>query len=216
MCGRGKLTTPADELVLALGWPVDPRWDHPRWNVAPTQDVLALRCGGDHLEAMRFGQGGGRRLHLNARAETLFERPAFRESALSRRCAVVMDGFYEWRRAGGTRAEPYLFERPDGAPFWLAGIFAPWPGGAPGVALVTTTASPIVAEIHDRMPAILAAEALARWLDLRESRPEVLRALLAPDDTLVRRAVSRHVNSAAHDDPRCVAPADPAPQLELF
>ncbi len=210
-----KLTTPADELFRVLGWPVDPSWDHARWNVAPSQDVLALRGGGDHLEPMRFGLDDGRRLHINARAETLFARPAFRECAWARRCAVVMDGFYEWRRAGGTRAEPFLFERPDRSPFWLAAVFAERPGGAPGVAIVTTAASPVVAEVHDRMPALLTGDALTRWLDPREC-VAVLQGLLAPDDRLTRCAVSAHVNSAAHDDPRCAGPPEPEPQLPLF
>ncbi len=211
-----KLTTPAEELFRVLGWPVDPSWDHARWNVAPTQVVLALRGGGDRLEPMRFGLDDGRKLHINARAETLFDRPVFRESARARRCAVVMDGFYEWRREPGTSAQPFLFERPDGAPFWLAGVFAGRPGGPPGVAVVTTKPSAVVADIHDRMPALLAGEALSAWLDPRETRADVLGALLAPDEALVRRAVSKHVNAAANDDPRCAAPAEPEPQLTLF
>jgi len=211
-----KLTTPADELFRVLGWPVDPSWDHARWNVAPTQAVLALRGGGDRLEPMRFGLDDGRKRHINARAETIFERPAFRVSARARRCAVVMDGFYEWRRQAGAPAQPFLFERPDGAPFWLAGVYAARPDGPPGVAIVTTTPSAVTADVHDRMPALLAGDALTTWLEPGEARTEVLRALLAPDGALVRRPVSRHVNSATHDDPRCTDPAEPEQQLTLF
>lgn len=210
----------------------------PRWNVAPTQPVPVLRSGPApgadgparrRLDLLRWGlvpswardpgdRAVGARL-INARGETAHARPAFRDAFARRRCAVLADGFYEWRR-DGRRREPFHFRRPDGAPVAFAGLWARWrPPGADGppletCAVVTTHANAVVADVHDRMPVLLDDDGLARWLDpaLGED-PAPLRALLVPCPSidLVAVPVSGWVNDVHHDDPRCLDPPGTAP-----
>ncbi|MCA9670924.1 MAG: SOS response-associated peptidase [Myxococcales bacterium] len=229
MCGRFTLTDPKslvasigsslgldEELVLPEGM------DIARYNVAPSQPVLVMPNSDDrHLEAFRWGLvpfwaddvSIGYRM-INARAETLAEKPAFRRYFAKRRCLVFADGFFEWRRGKGKNKVPMYIRRADGAPFAFAGLWAVWrkqKQPLTSCTIVTTTPTPLVAPIHDRMPVILPPARWDAWLDPehikdRDALAE-LQALLVPyEDELVASAVSRRVGSPQNDDPECLAP----------
>ena len=186
MCGRYTLAGPGDGALAALRarFGLDERLDvRQRFNVAPGDDVVAVRTGRDGArrgDVLRWGLVPhwaesprlGARM-INARAETLAEKPAFRDALARRRCLVVADGFYEWERRDGARKQPWWITRADGEPFAFAGLWATWrPGRRRGrrpalrsCTIVTTAANAAVAPLHDRMPVILPAGAEATWLD---------------------------------------------------
>lgn len=174
MCGRFTLASPGARLAALLGLTrVDP--GPPRFNVAPTQPVLAVHVGpGGEREAvwLRWGLGGRQ---INARSETVFEKVPFARAARGRRCLVPADGFFEWKKLGGATKQPYHLRLLDGGPFAMAGIEE---GGT--CAILTTTPNALVAELHDRMPVILAPEAYALWLDPSVREPGPLEGLLVP------------------------------------
>jgi putative SOS response-associated peptidase YedK len=178
----------------------------PRYNIAPTSEhVIVLEDGARWLVRGRWGLG--EKGHINARAETALELPAFATAVRSGRCLVPADGFFEW--AGG---QPIWFHHPDQKIFWMAGLQV---GRA--FAILTTDANRTVGEIHHRMPAVLDAARARAWLEARE--PARALAMLAPAgaDWLVARPVSRRVSSVANDDPGCIAQAPRAPtQLRLL
>ena len=218
MCGRYTLASPGD---LAGRWAVPAQLaPPPRFNVAPTDPVLTVRADGPAL--LRWGlvphwaasPAVGAQM-INARAETVAEKPAFRDLFARRRCLVLADGFYEWeRRPGGVRA-PHHITLADGGPFAFAGLHASWraPDGSAleTCTIVTTTASPRLDPIHPRMPVILPDEdAEEAWL-APDAPPALLHELLQPlPDRLVRaREVSPVVGDARHDAPDCLD--DPPP-----
>lgn len=234
MCGRFALYTPPARLAryfeatLAAG--VDPA-GRASYNVAPTDTVLGLRRTdaappGRELAGFRWGLGGGRApgarggARFNARAETLASRPSFRDAYAHRRLVVPADGFYEWRKVGGSR-EPHYIHRADGAPLAFAGL---WEDGVPGgvgpagpevagsCTVVTTAAGPDVEPLHDRMPVVLEPEAIDVWLCPDVDREE-LAALLrpAPAGTLLHHPVDPRVGSVAVDEPGLIAPRRPPP-----
>jgi putative SOS response-associated peptidase YedK len=149
---------------------------------------------------------------INARAETLGEKPTFRTALRSRRCLIPADGFYEWQQvAGSAKKRPYYIHRRDGRPFAFAGLWDRWStsGQAPAIescTIVTTEANSALRDLHDRMPVVLAPGDYAQWLDPAVAEPTELAHMLAPcgDDELVAEPVSTHVNRVANDDPRCV------------
>ncbi|HXP72933.1 MAG TPA: SOS response-associated peptidase [Stellaceae bacterium] len=223
MCGRYLLKAPADALRRAFGFVEQPNL-MPRYNIAPTQDAPVIRerrepKGERTLQLLRWGlipswaedMKGGAKL-INARAESIAEKPSFREAFRKRRCLVPADGFYEWR-AEGKLKQPYLIARRDREPFAFAGLWERWapkvqPPDRPYIdsfTIVTTEANALLKPLHARMPVILALEDYARWLDRGSSEPE-LKALLkpAPEDLLVYFPVSPRVNAAAPDDPGLV------------
>lgn len=231
MCGRLTIRLPAHALKEALEVEdLPPEGVPERFNVAPTQPVPVVRAGpaGRRLDLLRWGllpawakdARLGARL-INARSETAATTPAFRAAFARRRCLVVCDGFYEWHRPTRAAKQAFHLRRPDGGPLALAGLWERW-GGPPGAplpapvetcAILTVPASAAVARIHDRMPAVLEGEALARWLDPGEALPEALGALLRPwrEDGLVLVPVGDWVNDARHEGPRCLAPPVEAP-----
>lgn len=226
MCGRYTLATPSPADLRArfpIGEAVEIR---PRFNVAPGDDVLAVTTdkeGAPRGELLRWGlvpswaKGPDTGLKMiNARVETVAERPAFRRAFERFRCLVVADGFYEWRREDA-RKQPFHITRSDGRPFAFAGLWSVWHGEGENklrsCAIVTTTPNAAVAPLHDRMPVILADEHEAEWLD--PSTPQqrlydLLAGLEAPETAL--RPVGPAVNDARYDGPQCLAPAvrDPA------
>ena len=238
MCGRYTLATP-DHLGLRSRFGLDERIElRRRFNVAPGDHVVAVttdREGRPRGDTLRWGLVPhwaddpkiGSRM-INARADGVAERPAFRDALKTRRCLIVADGFYEWRanpaRASG-RKQPFHITRADGAPFAFAGLWATWRPAADGVeplrtcAIVTTDANPAVARLHDRMPVILDPEAEAAWLDHATPAAD-LHDLMAPlpDAQTALRAVCSAVNDARHDAADCLDPADPAdaPPATLF
>jgi len=170
------------------------------------------------LDLLRWGlipfwakdPGIGARM-INARAETVAEKPAFRAAFRRRRCLIPADGFYEWRREG-PRKQPYHFRLPDGGPFAMAGLWERWsPEGADPIetcTILTTDANDVVRPVHHRMPVILLPEAYETWLDPDVDDRGALAPLLVPlaGDAIVGHAVSTHVNAPVNDDPTCVDP----------
>lgn len=226
MCGRFTLAQ-TDPSQLRARFPIGERLEvRRRFNVAPGDDVLAVvRREESHPEGalLRWGlvpywvsepsQLGVKT--INARAETVAERPAYRDAFARRRCLILADGFYEW--AGGV---PHWISREDGAPFAFAGLWATWrPRGdadAPPLrscTIVTTAAADAVRDLHDRMPVILPSGAEDAWIDPATPEPELHDVLAAPVSRLVARPVSRAVNDAHHDAPDCL---DPPEQAALF
>jgi len=240
MCGRYSLTTPVEGLRQLFEFPEQPNLG-PRYNIAPTQEVAAVRTAppadaergmadseagsaGRHLVLLRWGlipswardPAIGARM-INARAETLAEKPAFRSAFRKRRCLILADGFYEWQKRGTGAKQPYRIACRDGAPFAFAGLWERWRDPADGRAVetctvVTTDASELLRPIHHRMPVILAPDAHGPWLD-PESDEDRLRALLAaePGLDLVAFAISTRVNKVANDDPAVLLPLEENP-----
>jgi putative SOS response-associated peptidase YedK len=221
MCGRITLTVPPEEIQAEFDIPVLPEGYRARYNIAPTQPVLVVLSDADrgrHAEAMRWGLvpfwakdiAIGNRM-INARAETVAEKPAFRTAFAKRRCLIVVDGFYEWRKEPGGKV-PMRIRRGDRGPFALAGIWEEWRprDAAPlrSCAILTTAANPFMGPIHDRMPLILGPSERERWLDGAAGAPEVA-DLLAPygGADLEAYEVSTLVNSPANDVPECLDPA---------
>jgi putative SOS response-associated peptidase YedK len=221
VCGRYALYTDPETLMTLFELSDVPKDLVPRYNIAPSQEVSAVRRGADGgREWVRLKWGlvpswakaatGGYKM-INARSETAAQRPAFRGPLARRRCLLPADGFYEWRRpAGGGRATPYFIHRRDGRPMALAGIWDRWQGDGGTVescAILTTAANAVVAAVHDRMPVLVARSNHARWLD--PAATEVPAALLAPapPDALALHAVGPGVNSPRNDVPELVRPA---------
>ncbi len=187
----------------------------PRYNVAPTQDVAAIRRadGQTLLDSLRWGfvpsfAPDTSLAPINARSETVATSPMFRDAFRHRRCVVVADGFYEWRK-DGARKTPYFVHLRTERPFGFAGIWsAPRASaGAPVAtcAILTCPPNELMATIHNRMPVILPAVACARWLDT-DAREAQLRDLLVPlpSDAMDAYVVTRFVNSPRNDSPECV------------
>jgi putative SOS response-associated peptidase YedK len=223
MCGRFTLKASAHELQEAFPLFELPALA-PRYNVAPTQSVLAVRQETadvkPHGVLLRWGLVPfwasdttiGTRL-INARGDTVRDKPAFRSAFKKRRCLVLSDGFYEWQQAAkkGAKKQPYHIRRPDQKPFAFAGLWERWDKEGEPVetcTIITTDANAPLRSLHDRMPVILDAKDYARWLDPGPVDPERLLELLvpAPDDALVAVPVNPHVNNARHDDPACLEP----------
>lgn len=226
MCGRFTQKTPPLELAKAFELAETPPDLGPRYNIAPSLDVLVVanREGPRLAEPMRWGlvpywatdPGIGNKL-ANARCETLAEKPSFREALRRRRCLVLADGFYEWRSEGRVKS-PYWFHLADERPFALAGIWETWrPKDQPDAerllscCLITTDANAVVGDVHDRMPVILHPDDYARWLQPEPVAAVDLQPLLRPfaDAALVATPVSRFVNDARNEGPRCLEPAGP-------
>jgi len=189
-----------------------------RYNVAPTQQVVTImRNGADHLAMLQWGlipswakdEAIGAKM-INARAETLAEKPSFKRLLRSRRCLIVADGFYEWKKEYGGKTPMYITMK-DGKPFAFAGLWDSWqdPDGKPvrTCTIVTTTPNDLVATIHDRMPAILLPAARDTWLDPATQDEQALLPLLAPypADRMTARQVSRLVNSPRVEGPELLA-----------
>jgi putative SOS response-associated peptidase YedK len=220
VCGRYTLAAGSEELVEAFDVPpLSFAWT-PRYNIAPGQrvPVAAADRRGRRIGLLTWGlvpawmdePGNGL---INARSESVMEKPSFREAFERRRCLVPADGFYEWRRAGSARIPHWFFPR-DGALLSLAGVWARW--SRPGqetrhtFAILTTGASEDVAPVHDRMPVIIDPGDRVQWLE-RTVDPSALAALLrpAPPGTLESRTVSARVNRATEDDPAMIDEASP-------
>jgi putative SOS response-associated peptidase YedK len=215
MCGRFTLTDP-DPLRLKRRFDLSESVEldeRPRFNIAPTDPVLAVRengGGGRTAGRLRWGLMPGRwaeghRSLINARAETIERQPAFRESFRERRCLVPADGFYEWR-VDESGKQPVWISRADGDLYAFAGVWAVVPGrtGPPvhSCAIVTCEPNQLMRPIHDRMPVILDGEAEQAWLS-PETHPRELQELLRPvaDDVLTVREVADSVNDVRNDGP---------------
>ncbi len=233
MCGRYRLSRRKQVLAEHFGADyVDGEWE-PRYNVAPTQQVPVVRQDAKdpvrHISPMRWGlipfwatdASVGAQM-INARSETVAVKAAFREPIEKRRCLVPADSFYEWQRAG-KRKQPFCFEVGDAELFAFAGLWDRWraPDGSlvESCTILTTTPNQLLADIHDRMPVILAPDDYDLWLDpgMRDAATAV--DMLKPyDAALMRRhPISARVNSVANDDPECATPvALPLVSASLF
>ncbi len=227
MCGRFMLTIVEDRLDKLLG--VDfAVWELiSRYNVAPTQPVLAVRQNGGKRESVMLRWGFvpswakdvaiGNRM-INARSETAHEKPAFKNAFKRRRCLIPADGFYEWRRTekgGGAKGrQPYLITMADEQPFAMAGLWEHWQDPAGNeletCTILTTAANAMVGELHDRMPVILDPEDYSNWLDTSTEDITTAKALCRPypAELMMHRPVTTYVNNARHEGPACVKPAD--------
>lgn len=224
MCGRARLSSDVSEIKLAFSIPPErPSPNIPaNWNAAPTEDLPVVRydrrAGQRSLDVMRWGlvpfwakdiKVGF--ANINAKAEGVETRPAFREAFSRRRCLIPFDCFYEWKKLGKDR-QPYAVGLADGQLMALAGLWETWrsPAGerVRSFAIVTTAANALLAEIHDRMPVILAAENWPVWLGESEADPSELKSLLRPypDEGMVIWPVDKSVGDPRNKDPSSIQP----------
>jgi len=220
MCGRFTLTINPDQLQQQFGLSEPPpREMAPRYNIAPTQAVAVIANNSDRkLELFQWGlipswakdPKIGSKM-INARAETLAEKPSFRTALKRRRCLVVADGFYEWKKTGSGKTPMYI-QLKDGQPFGFAGLWEAWQSPEDGLiktcTIITTTPNALLAGIHDRMPVILPREAYDQWLAPEELPAVETLPLLQPYDAALMRAVpvSTRVNSPAVDSAELIQP----------
>ncbi len=225
MCGRFVLTATPEELAALFGY-LDGEDFPPRYNIAPTQPIAIVRMmhHARRFALVRWGlipawvtDPKKFTLLINARAEGILDKPAFRNAMRYRRCLVPSSGFYEWRRMPGSNSgktrQPFWLRPRDGRPVAFAGLWETWSDRATGgeidsATIVTTDANATVAPIHDRMPVVVAADDFERWLT---GEPGEASALLrpAPDDLFEAIPISQRVNSADNDDPGLLEPAGP-------
>jgi putative SOS response-associated peptidase YedK len=221
MCGRFTLFEADTVLCKEFGVSGIPPLP-PRYNIAPSQPVAAVRAAsagaGRELALLRWGlipswskdATIGNRL-INARAETVGEKPSFRNAFRRHRCLIPANGFYEWRRQERGK-QPYFVRMRDGRLFAFAGLWDRWENPDKGVletcAILTTSANAVLAPIHDRMPVILHPETYERWLDPAVRDPESLTPLLVPfpPEEMLSFPVSPRVNPPTNDDAGCIAP----------
>lgn len=224
MCGRYTLTNVAPNLLASMfGIPdLEIPQLSPRYNAAPTQSMPVVRieaAGAPRsIALLRWGLVPswadsidiGNKM-INARSETVAEKPAYRSSFKSKRCIVPADGFFEWKKLPGGKKQPYWMHRQDNGLLGFAGLWARWKGVGPEGQIVeldtftilTTDPHPIVKPIHDRMPAILSPDAYATWLDPKENRPDVLLPLIhhRNGEDLLTTPVAPRVNNPYNEGP---------------
>ncbi len=219
MCGRYTLKTPID--VLAEYFEVEeyPSSLAPSYNVAPTQEVAAIVEEDEKrkLEVFRWGlipswakdPAIGNKM-INARAETVSEKPSFRSAFKRRRCLIVADGFYEWQKTDNGK-QPFYIRLKDSSPFAFAGLWETWDKGEEirSCSIITTEANDLMNEIHHRMPVILHPESYGVWLDPGFEEKEALTDLLRPypTDGMEAYPVSRRVNKPSNNEPSVLEPA---------
>ncbi len=244
MCGRYSLTTPVQGLRQLFDFRELPNLP-PRYNIAPTQAVLTVRRG-DGLKDQDAAEGAPRAAicrwglipswakdtgiaakMINARSETVREKPAFRKAFQRRRCLLPADGFYEWKLIEGKK-QPFRIRFDDGEPFAFAGLWERWqdPEGSEieSCTILTTDAAPAIAEIHHRMPVILDRDAFATWLGAPQDAAESLLGPYQGARRLEAYPVDRRVNDVRNDDAELLEPiqldepppTDPRGQMSLF
>jgi putative SOS response-associated peptidase YedK len=221
MCGRFTLTAETNVIQDAFPWVNIPENLQPRFNIAPTQPVAVVANDGkNRLDYFVWGlipswakdPSIGSRM-INARAETLAEKPSFRTAFRRRRCLVLADGFYEWKQDKNARRKtPMYIKLESGSPFAFAGLWENW-NSADGsqilsCTIITTQPNALMEDIHNRMPVILPEEAYKKWLEPGEQKPENLSGLLAayPPEKMVAYPVSTLVNSPQNESPQCIIP----------
>jgi putative SOS response-associated peptidase YedK len=220
MCGRFTLHSRAAALARHFSCEIEDEFA-PRYNIAPTQMVSAIRMQAEDTHprfvTLRWGLvpswakdlSIGNRM-INARAETVADKPAFRAALRRRRCLIPADGYFEWLKKGKTK-QPYYFRMRDESPLAFAGLWETWRSGddqeaTESCTIITTEANELARAIHNRMPAILEPGRYNVWLDPQEQDPKVLCPLLRTfeSDAMVVDPVSTHVNSPKNDDAKCI------------
>jgi putative SOS response-associated peptidase YedK len=222
MCGRFTLTVTPEQLQQAIPGLKIAAEMAPRYNIAPSQPVAVVP--NDGLLKLDYYVWGlipswakdpaiGNRM-INARGETLAEKPSFRAAFRRRRCLIPADGFYEWQQTPGrTTKTPFYIRMKTGEPFAFAGLWESWnaPDGSQvlSCAIITTTPNTLVAAIHNRMPVILPREAYERWLEPGEQDPAQLQPLIRPypEEAMLAYPVSTLVNHPENDVAACIQPA---------
>ncbi len=221
MCGRFTLTAEAAQLQQTFPEFQFPAQGRTRFNIAPSQPVLAVpNDGSTRADYFLWGlipswakdPTIGSKL-INARAETLGEKPSFRGSYKYHRCLIFADGFYEWKSETGTKVKtPHYIRMESGLPFAIAGLWDEWhsPDGSQikTCTIITTEPNELMSTLHNRMPVILNRSDYAQWLDVAPQKPEALQPLLVPYPAAGMRAypVSTLVNSPSNDRAECVVP----------
>jgi len=221
MCGRFTLTTP-DQLASRFDVIEDERDEaerrNPAYNIAPSKDIAVVveRAAGRFLRTMSWGfrpawasAAASRPAPINARAETLHERPLFRSAMARGRCLIPADGFYEWQSVPGRKTrQPVYIRRDDRALVGFAGLYSIGKDGTASCAIITTEPNALVARIHDRMPVILDPAAESLWLDPTLTDPEAVLDYLrpCPAGLLVAYPVSPRVSSPREDGPSLIEP----------
>ena len=221
MCGRFTLTWNLNELQGRFGFITEQMPLQPKYNIAPTDPVLTIINDGQRRgEIMRWGLVPfwakdlkiGSRM-VNAVGETAASKPAFRNAFKKRRCLVLANGFYEWKKDGKLRTPIYLTLK-SGDPMAFAGLWEIWksPDGeyVRSCTIVTTTPNSLIEPVHNRMPVILSEESEALWLDPLTEDPKVLEPLLipAPPELMRSQVVSDYVNSVRNQGPECIVPPE--------
>ena len=229
MCGRYAVTSAPEEIRALFRYEERPNFP-PRYNIAPTQPIAIVRLvdGKRQFALVRWGllpswvkDPNTFSLLVNARGESVCDKPAFRAAMKRRRCLIPADGFYEWKLTGGNRKQPFFVRAKSGAPLAFAGLWETWTGPngeeLETAVIVTTNANHTLAAIYDRMPAIVPPEAFDLWLDSAHVDAKTAEALIqpAPDDLLEVCPVSTAVNRTANDNAALLEPvvagAEPAP-----
>ena len=217
MCGRFTLSYKADEIQLTLGLTGMPDEWQPRYNIAPTQAIAAVLDNKEKkIEFLYWGlvPGWAKDISIgarmiNARAETIMDKPSYKSAFQRRRCLILADGFYEWKKSKGKGpSQPYYFQLKNGEPFAFAGIWERWlpPDGSELLSgsIITCAANDVVAPIHDRMPVILDKNSMWSWLE-EHSGAELSKMLVPYDESkLVITKVSTIVNSPFNDSAECI------------
>lgn len=206
MCGRVRIKATKKELEEAFDVEVEEEFPT-RYNLAPTEVMPVILLEGERrvMRTMRWGFVTEKSLLINARSESVAQRPAFSESFRHRRALVPVSAFYEWRRKGKMR-QPFSIEMLDGEPFAIAAIWEP-AADSDRVCLLTTESNELVASIHDRMPVIVGREDYARWLEPKTPIPEIKNLLLPfPEQRMKMYPVNPAVNKSGHDAPECAEP----------
>jgi putative SOS response-associated peptidase YedK len=219
MCGRFTLIADRKKLAESFAGYDLPEGLAPRYNIAPSQAVAVIANNGQQkIELFQWGlipfwakdPKIGNRM-INARAETLAEKPSFKNAYKRRRCLVLADGFYEWKKVNGAKTPMYI-QLAGGEPFGFAGLWESWQSPEDSTVLsctiITTTPNQLLADIHNRMPVILPTSAYDTWLDPAERSPAQLDGLLKPYPAAEMTAVpvSTLVNNPKNDGPECIAP----------
>jgi putative SOS response-associated peptidase YedK len=228
VCGRFAFYSPHEAVVRLFGLPDDTPGIEPHYNIAPTTYVAAVRedvAATRRLAMLYWGlvpawareKAIGARM-INARAETLSEKPAFRDAYRRRRALVPADGYYEWMKLGAKDKQPYFIRPASGSPFAFGALWEKWRDPVTGeplesCAIITTQALHSIAHIHDRMPLVIRPEDHAEWLDPRNGDCERLDRLLSPGRAgeMVVRPVGRMVSNARNDGPQLIDPLPDAP-----
>ncbi len=222
MCGRYKIERTPEELRAFFDFEEHPNFP-PRYNIAPTQPVPIVRlvAGKRHFELVRWGlvpswmKEMPKSVLINARAETIDEKPSFKGGFRHRRCLIPADGFYEWQAREGRPKQPHLIRRKDGAPFAMAGIWDDWLGAdgseLESCAIVTTAANDQLSAVHHRMPVILDPKDWDTWLSNEGTSAKQAEALLrpGPNDLMEAVPVSPRVNKISEDDAGLTQIVDP-------
>jgi putative SOS response-associated peptidase YedK len=222
MCGRYTVTSTPEAMRALFRYIEQPNFP-PRYNVAPTQPIAIVRLveGQRHFALVRWGllpswvkDPTAFTLVINARGESVLDKPAFRAAMKRRRCLIPADGFYEWQK-GGERKRPFFIHAKSGAPIAFAGLWETWAGPngeeLETAAIVTIRANRALSAIHERMPVLVPPEAFDLWLDGATVDAATAAALIKPaaDDLLEGYEVSTAVNRTANDDPSLLQPAAP-------